>query len=176
MHTQAFIILILLCPQSQPSVLQAPQTLPRPFHAHLPLDQPTLPEHLRKSKRSKAPACFFLCLVHSPQGKDADQSRHVAGRAGPPPDANSERFERRRGGHKISRQCVNTLMALVNGVGLGMQSSSLKRGLMLCRDGTRTSYIQNAVGHTVTVHAQYTLAAFTPYGFGGARPATEKWE
>jgi hypothetical protein len=49
--------------------------------------------------------------------------------------------------HKISRQCVNTptSMALINSVLLGIWPSSLKRGLMLCRDRTRTSYIQNAV-------------------------------
>jgi hypothetical protein len=76
-----------------------------------------------ETKRSTRVFLFSCSFI--PQGKNPDQSRHVEGRDGHQPpdalmaDAGSERLGRQRN-HKIIRQWVNTPMALINVVGLGL--------------------------------------------------------
>ena len=72
------------------------------------------PEHLRSLKRSEVLRVFFfkfVSLVRSPQGKNYDQSIHVAGR-------NGRHMTLAQRNYKFSCQRVNAPMALINDVGL----------------------------------------------------------
>lgn len=94
---------------------------------------------------------FFFHARSFLNAKNADRSRHVAGR---------DRHQLTALALKDSDVGATSSMrqhsyGIVNGVGLGIKSSSLKRSLMLsCR--TRSSYIQNAVGleRSSTISAQ----------------------